>query len=216
MRGAGITWTASLRQILEAVYPPQCALCGLTGLPALCSVCTAEFEAYEGGIEPAHVPSIDEWACLWRYTGRAAQAVQRLKYGRSTSLAAPMATMLAEAAGRWGFMEGAWIVPVPIHWSRRCLRGFNQSELLCERFDRTAVRPELLRRTHATSPQAGLSREARAANLHDAFAAHPEVQGRRIVLVDDVRTSGGTLEACAQALRAAGASAVDALTFASG
>lgn len=212
----GTIWTDSLRGLLQAVYPPQCALCGLSGLPAVCSVCLAEFEPYEGGVESAWSPSIDEWACLWRYTGRAAQAVQRLKYGRATALASPMAVMLAEAARRWGFDEASWIVPVPIHWTRRCLRGFNQSELLCESMDRSRVRPDLLRRTRATRSQAGLDRDARATNLRGAFAADSAVAGNRIVLVDDVRTSGGTLEACAEALRRAGARSVDALTFAAG
>ncbi|MCX7801061.1 MAG: ComF family protein [Fimbriimonadales bacterium] len=147
------------------------------------------------------------------YEGRAGQAVRRLKYERATALGAPMAALLAQAAGRMGLDRVDAIVPVPIHFLRRCSRGFNQSELLCEGFDRTKVRPDLLRRVRSTRPQVGLSREQRSRNLRGAFRASPAVEGLRVLLVDDVLTGGFTMRECASTLIAAGAAGVQGLVF---
>jgi ComF family protein len=102
---------------------------------------------------------------------------------------------------------------VSIHWSRLCRRGFNQAELLCDGLPRERLRPDLLRRIRATRPQAGLSREERLRNLAGAFRANGEAQGLRILLVDDVFTSGQTARECAGALLAAGATKVGILAL---
>jgi ComF family protein len=148
---------------------------------------------------------------LFAYEGRAAQAVRRLKYSRATSLAGPMAELLEEA--RRLLPPHDWIVPVPIHWARRAQRGFNQAELLSEKAPRNLVRPSFIRRVRFTRPQVGLGTEERLTNLAGAFEAQPEVRGHRILLVDDVVTSGGTALACAYALRQAGAKETGLLTF---
>lgn len=216
MLRAETCWNSWRKALVEAVYPPQCALCGLPELPPICGVCAGSFEPFHTELVRTTGGALDAWVCVWRYTGRAAQAVQRLKYARATSVAHPMAGTLAEVGDRLGLIDVDAIVPVPIHWARRCERGFNQAELLCEGFAPKLVQPTWLTRPRATRPQAGLDRAERAENLHGAFQADPQVRGRRILLVDDVRTSGGTLEACAQALRAEGAQEVLALTFAGG
>jgi ComF family protein len=148
-------------------------------------------------------------ATLFRYEGRAGQAVRALKYGRSTSLIDAMAGEVRAAVSDLGFGVDA-VIPVPIHWSRRCTRGFNQSELLCEG---TETRPELLARVRRTRPQAGLTRDERERNLHGAFRASPRVSGLRVLLVDDVLTSGHTARECAKVLREAGAAEVGILAF---
>ena len=215
MQEAKHSWTSWLDAALTALYPPQCSLCGKMGPAPICSVCRSEMEPYG---EPLQAPlgPLEGWGAAFRYTGRAAQAVQRLKYARATSLAGPLATDLASAVSGFGLDGVDAIVPVPIHWRRRFLRGFNQAELLCTGFDPTRLRPEWLVRARATTPQASLHGAARLANLADAFVASPEVQGLTLLLVDDVRTSGRTFEACALALKAAGAQSVFGVAVAGG
>ena len=195
---------------LDWVYPPKCALCGSMGRPAICDDCKAEFVACQpvllGPLGPL------DWRCsLYEFQGRAAQAVKRLKYSRVTSLANPMARLLAES--RCDCPETDVVVPVPIHRTRRACRGFNQSELLCAGMPQEAVRASLAVRTRKTRPQVELTAAERMANLQGAFLATEGVKGLRVTLVDDVITTGGTALACAEVLRAAGAIEVGVLTF---
>ena len=110
------------------------------------------------------------------------------------------------------------ILPVPMHWWRRWKRGFNQSELLAAAISRSTAAPvlrELVRRRR-TPPQAGLSLEARQDNVKESFRVRrrERVKGKRILLVDDVMTTGSTATACAVALKKAGAASVVLLTLA--
>jgi ComF family protein len=149
---------------------------------------------------------------LFAYEGPAALAVRRLKYERITSLAMPMSDLLAKRADEFHLLEGAEVVPVPIHWTRKCQRGFNQAELLAERIPGKICLA--LARTRATRPQAGLSTAERRRDLDDAFGTTCDVRGRRFLLVDDVLTTGQTAQACAKVLLAAGALDVGVLAFA--
>lgn len=110
-----------------------------------------------------------------------------------------------------------WVVPVPLHPKKRRVRGYNQSQLLAESFcKRTGLllRGEVLLRQRDTLSQARLKRAERLTNMAGAFAALPEVKGKRILLIDDVATTGATLEGCAVALKQAGAKQVTAFTLA--
>lgn len=123
-----------------------------------------------------------------------------------------MAELVAEYArtrlqGRYDL-----VVPVPISWAREQERGFNQAALLAERLDAGSTQGGLLRIRY-TQPQVGKNREERTQSLLGAFRASEAVNGKRILLIDDVVTSGGTATACALALREAGASRVLLLTF---
>ncbi|HWQ55631.1 MAG TPA: ComF family protein [Bryobacteraceae bacterium] len=110
------------------------------------------------------------------------------------------------------------VVPVPLHWRRRWSRGFNQSELLAQDMARRCGIPvqNIVRRTRATDVQAGLSNSRRRRNVADAFRvkAREAVAGRRILLVDDVMTTGATASACAAVLKRAGAKSVALLALA--
>jgi len=123
---------------------------------------------------------------------------------------------MIRAARATEFPEIDFVVPVPIHWRRRCDRGFNQSELLCEEWPLERVSFDVLARIRATRPQVGLTLEERRNNLKGAFHASPSVAGKSVILIDDVYTSGGTVNECAKTLKQNGARWVGAYVFASG
>jgi len=135
-----------------------------------------------------------------------------LKYNRITSLAPPLAALMYEGYEHLRLDPDA-IVPIPIHWSRRAMRGFNQAESLCQALPKDRVRLDLVRRVRATKPQVGLDRDERRRNLVGAFRASEGAKGLRVLLVDDVSTSGHTAEECAKALIAQGAAEVGLLTL---
>jgi ComF family protein len=139
------------------------------------------------------------------------------KYARIEPLARPLGDLLMAALPRDERFDA--VAPVPLHWLRQWRRGFNQSELLAREIARRSGLPLLraLRRVRSTPAQAGLSNTARRQNVAAAFqcsrSAKP-AEGRRILLVDDVMTTGATASACALALKRGGASRVGILTVA--
>jgi ComF family protein len=149
--------------------------------------------------------------------GPARRMVHRLKYDDAPELARPLGAWMARAGAEL-LADGPVIVPVPMHRARLLKRRFNQAALLAHEVARRSGRPldvASLARVKPTRPQVGLSRTERAANLQGAFAAPAGVfSGRRVLLIDDVATSGSTLNAAARAALRAGAEAVDALVFA--
>ncbi|HSB79407.1 MAG TPA: ComF family protein [Candidatus Methylomirabilis sp.] len=155
----------------------------------------------------------------YREGGIARAAILLAKHGGRLSLLRHLAKLLAEEAPQH-LLVGAWdgLVPVPLHWRRRLRRGFNQAEILARGVGRDHRLPVLrgaLRRLRPTPPQQG-DADARRANVRDAFAV-PDgkvAAGKRLLLVDDVFTTGATANACAQVLLAAGAEAVGILTLA--
>ncbi len=145
----------------------------------------------------------------------ARQLVHQLKYEGMTALAEPMGMRLAEATGA----DGDLVVPVPLHRGRLRSRGYNQSALLGKTLARTVGLPfddSAARRVRATKPLAkSMNRAERRAIVTGAFAGVPaRVKDRRILLVDDVVTTGATLDSCARALLDAGAANVRCVTFA--
>jgi ComF family protein len=146
--------------------------------------------------------------------------VHGLKYGDRLDLA-PMLGRWLSHAGRELLSEADALVPVPLHWRRRWERRFNQSAVLAAAVSSLSgvpVAAGALKRVKATAQQVGLSRSERAANVQGAFRVPPEgkaaVAGRRLILVDDVLTSGATVDGCARALLRAGAANIDVLVFA--
>jgi ComF family protein len=147
------------------------------------------------------------------------RALHALKYAGERRLAGPLG---AAVAARWRVAGagGDLLVPVPVHAARRRERGYDQAELIAAAASEALGMPwrPALVRIRATAAQYQLDRRHRARNVHDAFAvrpgARPVIADRWVVLVDDVITTGATLVGCADALLAAGASAVSAVTVA--
>ncbi len=146
--------------------------------------------------------------------------VHSLKYGDRLDLA-PMMGRWISHAGRELLADADALVPVPLHWRRLWARRFNQSAMLAATVASESGVPvvfDALKRVKATAQQVGLSRTERASNIQGAFKVPAEgkaaVAGRRLVLIDDVLTSGATVEGCARALLRAGAANVDVLVFA--
>lgn len=154
--------------------------------------------------------------CFGAYEDVLRELIHLFKYGRVRSLARPLGERLVSALP-WDQRFDV-IVPVPLHWRRRLARGFNQANLLAGAVARRYGLPvsPALKRRRRTDSQAGLSNAKRRANVSGAFAVRrPEVvRGRRVLLVDDVMTTGATASACAAALKRAGAAYVAVLTLA--
>ncbi len=225
---------------LDLVYPPSCLVCraACAREAALCPACWRAIFFIErpfcerlgvpfaadlgpGVISPqaaADPPVYDRARAVAVFgEGPARELVHQLKYGDRPELARPMGRWMARA-GRDVLAGADVLVPVPLHWRRLLQRRFNQAAALAAEVSQASglpVEAARLARVKATAPQVGLSRAARAENLQGAFRAPKGAfAGRRVVLVDDVATSGATLNAAARALRRAGASGVDALVFA--
>ncbi len=192
----------------------RCARCGATGSGpsprkgAMCRFCPAPEDHYQGALAAT------------RYAGRAADCVKRFKYNRRLEMGRMMADLLvarvAEPARALEDRVG-WIVPVPLHWTRRSTRGFNQSQILAERLGIALGLPVIpaLTRDRRTRMQTRIPHEQRAANVKDAFGFSSEYKSPPgVLLVDDVVTTGNTVNECARVLREAGAPQVWVVCFA--
>jgi ComF family protein len=232
---------ATFGLVVDVALPQLCASCREPVSDAgLCPACWAKLSfiappycerlgipfAYDPGpgvlsMEAiAEPPAYHRARAAVRYDDIARTLVHAFKYSDRLDLAPTMGRWMANA-GREILHDADAIVPVPLHWRRQWARRFNQSALLAEIVADSSgvpVRQQALKRVKATPQQVGLSQSARAQNVQGAFRVPPEgkaeVAGRRLILIDDVLTSGATMDACARALLRAGAVQVDALVFA--
>lgn len=208
-----ICWTRT-----HFIAPPLCASCGLpfaadplqTGSEhgTTCLACTAT------------PPRFRRARAAVVYDDASRPMILRFKHGDRTTAAPGLAAMMRRA-GQELFGEIDLIAPVPLHRWRLFHRQYNQAALLAQAIgaaEGLEVIPDLLVRQRATKSQGGLGRRQRRRNVAGAFAVRAgvakRVRGQRILLIDDVMTTGATLEACTRALRRAGASAVDCLVLA--
>ena len=200
---------------VRRVGPPACAGCGQP-LPSWRAISVALERCAACRRRP---PAFDRGIVACDYQGELRAIVHAFKYDRRRSLARPLGRLLRDAGGPV-LADADAVVPVPLHVWKRVQRGFNQSADLARTLDLPVYR--LLRRTRATRAQAGLTPNQRRRNVAGAFAlavwpwrsAPADVAGRTLVLVDDVMTTGATLDACARVLKRAGAREVRVLTLA--
>ena len=150
------------------------------------------------------------------YEGTLREAIHALKFGGCRAMAGPLGDLIATTVLADRRLRADVVVPVPLHASRYRQRGFNQAELLGHRVARVLGVPceGLLRRTHATDAQSGLSRQGREPNVHGAFICAGAIAVREVLLIDDVMSTGFTASECARALRSAGAVEVVVATVA--
>lgn len=211
-RRAGGVLCAQCAETIRPPSAPLCVLCGASlasgralgsaqpGAPLLCAACRS-------GAAPL---ALDGMRAVAVYEGATRAAIIALKYEHVRSAARPLGELLAEECARQGWRPDA-LVPMPLGAGRRRERGYNQAELLarsCGRRLGVPVLTDVLLRTRETTPQVRLSRDMRRSNVQGAFAltsaaAAARLAGRRVVMIDDVTTTGSTLDAAASALRAA-------------
>jgi ComF family protein len=226
---------------LDVALPPLCPACReLVGGNGLCASCWSKLSliappycerlgipfAYDPGPGVlsmqaiADPPAYHRARAAVRYDDIARTLVHSLKYGDRLDLA-PTAGRWMARAGHELLKDADALVPVPLHWRRLWTRRFNQSALLAKAISEIAgvpVAENALKRVKATAQQVGLTQRERASNVQGAFRVpaegKAEVGGRRLVLIDDVLTSGATADACARTLLRAGARNVDVIVFA--
>jgi ComF family protein len=226
----------AMRWTLDFALPPRCAGCGViveeihgfcpdcwTKIEFLgdsgCTICGLPLQATEAGIcAPclARPPRIARTRSAVAYGELSRSLAIRLKYDRKVAIARTMARYMAPLVGT---ADQPLLVPVPLHRSRLWHRGFNQSALVARELSRRlgiAADPIVLRRTRRTPPLKGMSPLQRRKTVSGAFrvADKQSVAGRTIILVDDVLTTGSTAEACARALKRAGAARVELISWA--
>lgn len=155
------------------------------------------------------------------YEGPLKKILYHLKYDDDRLVVDDLSIFLSQALERLSKLvriKNCVLVPVPLHWKRMLKRGFNQAELMANRVGQAYDLPvdtHILRRVRSTSTQHQLKKLERKINVEDAFRAHPRLtDGKEIILVDDLLTSGATLASCASALLAEGALSVNAITLA--
>jgi ComF family protein len=234
--------SGAARLLGDVFYPPKCALCHVPvdAAHAICSECFARLNFITKpqcsccGVPFSYAP-LGEMLCgecladpppyrlaraALAYDDVSRPLVTRLKYGDRPHLAILLARLMRQAGHE--ALDGAdFIIPVPLHWRRQVARRYNQSLVLAHRLgllSEVEVRPDLLQRHKATAPQVGLSRSQRLRNVATAFSVPKScrhtVDGKTILLVDDVMTSGATMDACSKVLIKAGAAEIRILTLA--
>ncbi len=225
-----LTWRTRAKglanSLLDFVFPPVCGACKKAGL-LICDACSAQLQWVQRPLcfkcgRPEPKPTMCCFVCQKRplpvnqiraavlFAHPVTKLIHNLKYNGAFALAKPLAQLMTEAWATWQ-MPVDFVLPIPLHADREQKRGYNQSTLLARAFcEGTSLHfaDNILHRTRFTTPQVGLSAEKRLENVENAFRADKQVQGKHILLIDDVCTTGATMAAAATALLDIGAQTV--------
>lgn len=193
--------TSALSQLLDALSPPTCATCDAASTATFCDGCREH-------IEPSATRHLDgvPLITLGRYAPPLSDAIVRFKYEGRAELASRLARLLAHRLEELELPASTVLVPVPLHPRRLASRGYNQAALIASELSQLRhlpCEPRLLMRTRDTEQQVGKARGARLSNASGAFALR-KAGPHRVVLVDDVVTTGATVRACAETLALGG------------
>lgn len=234
-KGVTYWWTPHRPDRLWAWLPSRCAVCQSWPQAPLCDTCISRFAQPQhrclGCALPLPHPASRCGACLQTpppldlcltataYTWPWVDLIARFKFHQEPGWAGPLATLMLSAPGVEDVLDAADVVlPIPLSPQRLAERGYNQAWLLARQLCPSKADAQWLLRTRDTPTQRSLPRAERLANLHGAFAVEPlrasALRAKRVVLVDDVMTSGASLHTAAKALRLAGASHVAAVVLA--
>ena len=223
--------------VLDVVFPERCVACDvLLSQPGtfFCEACASEVEeipsvactrcsepgAHAGGLClrcARRPPRFSRAYAPLEHDGSVARAIQRFKYEGHPELARPLGALLVRTSAAFLAAAPEAVVPLPLHATRYRERGYDQTALLAvevARLGKRELRDDALKRVKPTSRQVGQSDEERAANVAGAFEASPAVKGLKVLLIDDVLTTGATANEAARALLGAGALEVQVLTLA--
>lgn len=198
---------------LDLIFPPMCHGCGRVDT-RWCDICLADLDAVPIQIKSYQTEILTDLCATGRHIGKLQQAVQALKYHNTPTIAKPLGQRLIQTLQQknWTFDT---IIPVPLFQERLDKRGYNQSYLLSQQVENVmhiTCQPQYLHRYRDTNQQVGLNALERRENVKDAFIAADDVADKSILLIDDVVTTGATLDECAGALFAAGAKTVYGIT----
>lgn len=203
-RRIGGWFCAACQHTIEKILPPVCNRCGRPLLHRACPYCEK-------------LPlQIDGTRATAFFEGALRHAIHILKYNHRPELAQPLGEMLSAYLSAYPLPVDV-LIPVPLHAERERARGYNQSVLLAQVLgerNRLPVWHAALTRTRHTRPQVELDAADRRENVREAFAAEPRVAGKHVLLIDDVCTTGATMDACGSALLKCGAKSVWGLAIA--
>ncbi len=228
-----------IKKMLDYIYPPRCPVCDKISSSGICGPCRKKIVPVRDeycmkcgkpltDVRDEYCPdcrrkkhSFDAGRSLFSYQGGIRSSLYRLKYSNKREYADVYGKEMAERLGRWiRQMNVALIVPVPLHPSRKRERGYNQAALLARELGRCTgipVEESLLIRTRKTAPLKLMTGQERRRNLHGAFKVQKAIApGTNILLVDDIYTTGSTVDAAAACLKSAGRCRVFVATVAIG
>lgn len=232
--------TNVITKVITKAIPTECYLCAIVDnhdTPNLCGSCEHQLPYMQSYCYQCALPlckpdfpcgrclkirpSYDESYCAMEYRPPVSTLISIAKYNRQLTSLSTLGIVFASAYKKYRNnrhqIKPDLIVPIPLNWKRQLIRGFNQSQLLADIVSSKIGIPmdnQILKRVYHTKPQQGLSKAARLKNLENSFVSSQKAEGLNIALLDDVITTGATMEAAASTLKKAGATSVVAWSLA--